>query len=786
MYKSAPFGRNSLGFLPLTLALLGFSLAIPNATAVGAPIAGRSTNIAMNAGGTRLVNLNHDTDSVTIFRVNPSSPGQGALTKLAEIKVGDEPHCVAIHPTKEEAYVTTADGFVAVISLSGANANQVVKTIAVKTEPRGCALTPTGKLLYVANHTHGSVSVINTNSRLVVATTGQTFGRPWAIAISNTNGVDEDQRIFVTDFYAELIPASANGPGRPFDTGNRGRVISFPVGDFKLQFPIILSPLANAGFTANRTAFCPPTPNLHSDVYCPKPLPPDLANTPQGAFPNQLYSALIRNGELFVPSIGAAPEPPVNFDVNVQALVHSVNAATMQENKGNHVNLNAQIKVELDSILPTPPTGLAALFGNDIVAVDANAEGTNYFFVSRGGNYVLKAKLVNGKLDIGAPSGVVRFQTGHIPTGIVVSPDGQRAYTNNEVGRSVSVLNLTGNTVVAPNISSTSLPKVGSLEHNLLMGKLVFHTALGTPDTGLTNTEFRKIDPVALRGKQSRNGWSSCASCHPAGLADGVTWIFANGPRQTIPLDSTYSKLAMGHDTRILNWSAVRGSNTDFNNNSRGVQGGTGFAANPALVRDHGPTHGVSEALDLETLWIGSIRTLSMPQTAGLDKGRAVFEQHCAKCHGGAKWTKSQVLYRDNPALVNGAASDQGVQLAADGGGQIKSYTANGNSLDFLVDVDTYDPGNKLEIKANGQRALGESGFNVPSLLGVKYNAPHFHDGSAATLNEVYGKHLLEGGNTIAKTLSVTERGNLSAFLNALDGKATPMSSEADKFRGLP
>ena len=187
-------------------------------------------------------------------------------------------------------------------------------------------------------------------------------------------------------------------------------------------------------------------------------------------------------------------------------------------------------------------------------------------------------------------------------------------------------------------IPSAGLPQVGSLEHNQLMGKLVFYTALGTPDNGLSKTGIRDIKPLGFRGKQSDNAWSSCASCHPAGLADGVTWVFADGPRQTIPLDSTYSKLAMGHDTRILNWSAVRGSNTDFNQNSRGVQGGTGFVSNPALARNHGPTHGVSEALDLETLWIGTIRTLN--QSGGSEAGRLVFETNCASCHGGAKWTK--------------------------------------------------------------------------------------------------------------------------------------------------
>jgi hypothetical protein len=94
-------------------------------------------------------------------------------------------------------------------------------------------------------------------------------------------------------------------------------------------------------------------------------------------------------------------------------------------------------------------------------------------------------------------------------------------------------------------------------------------------------------------------------------LADGATWIFGTGPRQTKPLDGMFNKFTNMEDQGLLNWSAIRGSNTDFNNNSRGVQGGCGFAsddfdlgqcfakgatmlANPA-VYDHGITQGASE-----------------------------------------------------------------------------------------------------------------------------------------------------------------------------------------------
>ena len=54
---------------------------------------------------------------------------------------------------------------------------------------------------------------------------------------------------------------------------------------------------------------------------------PVIAADPQGAFPNQLGSAVISGGNLFLPNIGAAPEPPVQFTVNVQGLVNVVDVA---------------------------------------------------------------------------------------------------------------------------------------------------------------------------------------------------------------------------------------------------------------------------------------------------------------------------------------------------------------------------------------------------------------------------------------------------------------------------
>lgn len=749
----------------------------------------RSTNIALDEKGKILINANLETHSVSIFEVSDSE--SQPLEKITEIPVGREPYCVAIHPDEKEAYVTnSASGTVSVLSL-GRKGYRVIRTIPVGNEPRGCALTPKGSLLYVANHTDKTVSVIDTHSYAIVDTV-YLAGNPTAIAITNNAQRDHDERVFVTQFFAELIP---DGPGEGFDDGKQGIVYTFPVSDPTAVSRITLSPLDDVGFSADRKDFCANfNPNVHNEIFCPDPnaadpADPVIAQDPQGAFPNQLKSAIIRRGHLYVPNIGAGPEPPIKFNVNVQALVHVADTGALLERTDLHVNLNNQIKTEAE---PLDPVGtLQRAFGNDLVAIDCDPAGYDCLVISRGGNYALRVKIAeDGSLNINAPDHVVRFQTGNIPTGVVIDRKGKRAYVNNEVNVSVSVLDLTENRVLVRDVSSGTPPEPGSFAHRALVGKLVFTTALGTPDNGLAKLAVRDIDPVQFRGKASRDAWSGCSSCHDGGLADGVTWFFPTGPRQAIPLDAFYGPNSAS-DQRISNWSALRGSPThDFTFNSINIQGGTGFAGdprNPNILPNHGITQGGSDALDFETVWVETIRALNMPagDSTKVASGREVYDNHCASCHGGAKWTKSQVFHSDNPAFAsaNGPFIDPGITGA---GPQIVSYQKLDKTIQFLEDIGTFDPNNPIELRgtggAIGTTALGGLGFNVPSLLGVGYHAPYFHNGAAQTLEQVFSLHALNGG-TIETQIGVADRDDLLEFLISIDARTDGFRSQGDEFR---
>jgi YVTN family beta-propeller protein len=783
----------------------------------------RSTNIALTRDDRRLLVVNRDKDSLSIIAVR-NADGQDVRNKLTEIAVGQEPRCVAILPDDSKAYVTNAiSGTVSVVALRGPDAYSVINEIRVGNEPRGCALTPNGNVLYVANHTDGNVSAISTESDSEIRKiTLNACPNPQAIAITNDgDDEDRDERVFVTNFFADLIQ---DGPGEGFDTGKRGVVCSFIVLDNAAAVQSVVSPLDDAGFTANRALFCPQcNPNLHSDIFCPDTTlactDAALVSAPQGAFPNQLFSALIRRNRLFLPSIGAAPAPPVIFNNNVQALVHQINTNTLVEIGALTQNLNVQIAIEP---IPNPAQGSLQHAFLDPVAIDANRAGTRFLIVSRGGNFVVRATIDDaGTLNLDAPN-VIRYETGNIPTGVVINSTGRRAYVNNEVDLSVTVLNLQTDTVIEGDIDSSEPPSPNTFEHSRQVGKLAFTTSLGVPDNGIFEREIRSIVPKRDRGKASRDAWSSCASCHPDGLTDNVTWIFDTGPRNTISLDAFTSKRNPA-DQRISNWSAVRVSNTEFNLNSRNVQGGCGFASDGFAPPEQcniqfnqtpqhpgifnlGRTVDVSDALDSWSLWVQTVRTLNMPQPRNQEafrRGRQVFAANCASCHGGAQWTKSQVVFTSNPVrpCATCAPLDDGLTISAAGvgsGGEIVSYAAADEenvvrTLQILEDVGTFNVNNDLELRGLGlfgQQALGQNGFNPPSLLMVRYTAPYLHQGRARNLRQVFNLHRLPNGQTIANTLSGQQVNDLTLFVNAIDSRTRTVDSDTDTFLddlvGLP
>jgi len=183
------------------------------------------------------------------------------------------------------------------------------------------------------------------------------------------------------------------------------------------------------------------------------------------------------------------------------------------------------------------------------------------------------------------------------------------------------------------------------------------------------------------------------------------------------------------------------------------------------------------------------------PSNAGaFAQGLEVFAANCASCHGGAKWTKSQIFHRDIPAVVyqNGAPLDPGHETTPRLANELKSFTCNALTFNYLADVGTFDVNNPLEIRDNAtaSTAFGVDGFNPPSLFSTRYHAPYLHRGQAQTLLEVFPLHGLGAGasgfppaTTIATELDAQQQADLLVFLNAIDGTTDQLRSEGDDFR---
>jgi YVTN family beta-propeller protein len=192
------------------------------------------------------------------------------------------------------------------------------------------------------------------------------------------------------------------------------------------------------------------------------------------------------------------------------------------------------------------------------------------------------------------------------------------------------------------------------------------------------------------------DGWISCATCHFDGQSDGRVWRgFPEGPRNTPVLYNL-------SETPPYNWSGTWDEVADVELKIRWLQAGTGLIDNPTISPALGEAHaGLSLDLDTLSAYLNSLQGPPNPMQVDDElraRGEQVFaEQGCAECHSGPAGTDLQVY-----------------------------------------DVETGD----VSVERIG------TVFDTPTLRWLWVSAPYFHDGSAATLIDVFerpGKHQLIG-----------------------------------------
>ncbi|MBI4717146.1 MAG: hypothetical protein HY763_05020 [Planctomycetes bacterium] len=549
----------------------------------------QSSTIAVNCDSSLLVNVNPDNDSISVFTTAGSQ-----LVRQAEIPVGRDPRSVAV--LDKTAYVANSrDGTVSVVDLVS---HAVTGTIPVGSEPMGVAPSPNGTWILVTNSASNSLTVLNVELGIPVITVDlSSFGSsPRAVAVTNDGDTDDlDETIFVAMFFGQLRPGkSAVEEGQ--DDQREGHIVAIsgttlvPVG---APNPVVLGPLAATGFNANGKllpAGVGPTPAVPSTN-------PQTFTTPTGAYPNQLAAIAIHpsTSRGYVVSTAASPNGPLRFNSMVQGLVSVFDGLTRTEitaaqadplvRRTAPLNLNQGINL---STTPAPrlflsnPVAMAwRPDGSDAWVAVQNSDAVVRLTVDAGGAPTIGAPLVAG------PSNIVRadlrtqaaLQTpSEVPHGIVISRDGGRAYVSNLISRSVTTIDISNPTAPAilGTVPSADLP-TDPVDLVALVGASLFYTGRGPQE------------------RMSSESWGGCIACHPNGRSDNVTWAFDAGPRQTIPLDGMFNK-NYPFDQRILNWSAVRDENHDFELNTRGVFGGRGLIDDDRLFLAMGGATGATPA----------------------------------------------------------------------------------------------------------------------------------------------------------------------------------------------
>jgi YVTN family beta-propeller protein len=601
---------------------------------------------------------------------------------------------ITISPLDGAVWVVNPDAG----SVSMIETQTLVKVVEIPTgsQPWSLAFSPDGHRLYVLDRSGGRVFVVNAQTRALCASIPV---GPWPAHIALS---PEGRKLYVTvtnqgelaviDTASLTVSGRLPVPAQPFavavtDDGDGEDDDEKIYITHKLAFPkpgaiqgeddsgLGRLTVINAG-------------NLEAEGQI------DLAADGHG-YPNQLASVSIFENRGWVPHIRAAPALPNGLTTKVFAAVSELDLAQDQEELQALISLNDQ-------------QTFGSPVNNPVEAVPS-PDGSTLFVVLAGSNLVE----VIDVSTVGQPRLVRFLPTGSNPRGMSVSQDGRRGYVMNYLSRSVTVLDLEQLALIA------EIPVTGeTLDPQVLKGKILFNNA---------------TDP-----RLSQGSWTSCASCHPDGGTDGVTWILPDGPRQTPPLWNAGQTLPW-------HWSATLDETQDVEETIEGLQHGLGLAPgiDPLLLGQ--PNAGRSADLDALAAFLEQgVHPPTGPHVEGdVALGRAVFQAAgCASCHGGLTWTSS--------ALPGPAGT-----LDGDGNGSIDPV---------LRDVGTL---NQLDVR-------GQGGFDPPSLLGVAQTPPYLHDGSMPTLEALLDSgHPDPNGN--GNNLTDQELAALVSFLQAIGPNSEPL-----------
>jgi YVTN family beta-propeller protein len=715
-----------------------------------------SQPLALTADNAFLASVNPDNNSVSFFDLRLDRN-----RRLSEVPVQTEPNGVALLPDGSKAYVAnTVSGTVSVIRLNIRNGiiSQPYKHIPVGTEPYGLVLTPHGRKLYVSNARSNTVSVIDTLLDVVTATVPAGI-EPRGLAVTNDGDDDDnDETLYVTQFLSLPIAGKVDGQ----DDSKAGKVTIISTGSDAVTGTATVNPIADTGFKATGDAI----------LRIPPGDPANPANFTflTGAYPNQLNNIAIKNGFAYLPNTGASPNGPVRFDVNTQSLLAVIDRSTSAD-AGKTINMHLAVAQQ--------PAAIPRRFITVPWAMAFKHTTNEGYVVSAASNIVVKVAVdaVTGlpavQKQAGDPTRVLQIPVGKNPRGIVINSTDTRAYVMNYVSRDISVINLGGPEQVLTSIGSAALPVAGTQADKIQVGKELYNTSVGVFDPAPGTT-------TAIAGRMSAAGWGACSACHPFGHSDNVVWIFPSGPKRTIPQHTDFDQTDPTRSImRMLNWSAERDEEEDFERNIRAVSGGAGLivladGVTPEALANVPDLLPVSNAnrIQLKVRGVNAWDAIKAYEQFGIRApisptsktepdviaGRAIFiSANCQQCHGGPQWTSSRVRFTPPPSAAQ---------------------VVNGQVISELRQVGTFDPAGLNEVRQNAAAPLGADGFAPASLLSVfAFPQTFLHNGVVTSLGGVLDNvtHRSAGTGGVDTLSNAADRAKVVRFIESIDAATVPI-----------
>jgi cytochrome c peroxidase len=231
--------------------------------------------------------------------------------------------------------------------------------------------------------------------------------------------------------------------------------------------------------------------------------------------------------------------------------------------------------------------------------------------------------------------------------------------------------------------------------------------------------EGARVFTFARNDNLSHAGQFACASCHFEGTEDKLVWVISDGPRQTPALAG---RLA---GTAPFNWAGTKDSLKDNMSQTVERMGGLGLT--------------LTELEHLEQFLLHGLETPNNPNlapdgalTADQLAGKALFESNktgCAGCH------------QPERNFTDGLSHDVGT----------------GNETERII--------HEIALAADPE-ARPPWHLDTPTLKGLFYTAPYFHDGSAPDLWAVLEREGSRMGQT--SHLTYLEKKQLIAYLLTL------------------